>query len=174
MTHRTTRIAGALIGAAALAALAACSPPAATSPAADTSKDVAAIKAAEAQFNADYKARAADKLAAGNTADVIGYVPFAPAQKGPGDAKFIAADFTADPALSVTLTPDRVEVAKSGDLGYAVGHFERDATNPKTHAVEHGTGGYVTVYRKQADGTWKPAAYAASPGPPAPGPAAKP
>ena len=175
MTHRTMNIARATFVGAALAALAACAPQAAAPSAADTSKDVAAIKASEAQFNADYKARAADKLAAGNTADVIGYVPFAPVQKGPGDAKSIAADFAADAALSVTLTADRVEVAKSGDLGYSVGHFERDATNPKTHAVETGTGGYVSVYRKQADGSWKTAAVSVSPGPPAAAtPAAKP
>lgn len=163
MIHRISRIATAI---AALAALVACSPRASAPVAADTSKDVAAIKAGEAQFNADYKARAVDKIVTG-PADLIGYVPFTPVQNGPGDAKAMAAEFKADPALSVTLTPDRVEVAKSGDLGYSVGHFERDATNPKTRAVEHGTGGYVTVYRKEADGSWQPIAYAVSPGPPA-------
>lgn len=170
MNYRTSRIAPAIV---ALAALAACAPKAAAPPAADTSKDVAAIKAGEAQFNADYKARAADKIVAA-PADLVGYVPFTPVQNGPGDAKAMAAEFKADPALSVTLTADRVEVAKSGDLGYSVGHFERDATNPKTHAVEHGTGGYVTVFRKEADGSWQPIAYAVSPGPPAAAAAAKP
>ena len=158
MIYRNTRIASAIVGAAALAGLAACSPPAVAPPAADTTKDVAALTAAETQFNTDYKARAVDKLMAGDAADLIGYVPETPVQKGPGDAKAAAAEFAADPALSVTLTPDRVEVAKSGDLGYVVGHFERTATNPKTHAVEHGTGGYVTVYRKGMDGSWKAAA----------------
>jgi ketosteroid isomerase-like protein len=173
MIYRTARVASAIAGAA-LAGLAACSPPAAAPPAADTTKDVAALTAASTQFNADYKARAVDKLVAGDAADVIGYFPSAPVQKGPGDAKAMAAEFAADPALSVTATPDRIEVAKSGDLGYVVGHFERTATNPKTHAVEHGTGGYVTVSRKQADGSWKTVAISVSPGPATPAPAAKP
>ena len=173
MTYRTSRTTRAVAVGAALAALASCSPKASAPPAVDTSKDVAAIKAGEAQFNADYKARAVDKIVAG-PADLIGYVPFTAVQNGPGDAKAMAAAFKADPALSVTLTADRVEVAKSGDLGYSVGHFERDATNPKTHAVEYGTGGYVSVYRKEADGSWQPIAYAVSPGPPATAPAAKP
>ncbi len=116
MIHRALRIAPAI---GAIAALAACSPKAPAPASADTSKDVAAIKAGEAQFNADYKARAADKLVAG-PADLVGYVPFTPVQNGPGDAKAMAAEFKADPALSVTLTADRVEVAKSGDLGYSV------------------------------------------------------
>ena len=176
MTYETPRIARAIVAAAALAALAACSQSATAPPAADTAKDVAAITAGTAQFNANYKARAADKLVAGDAADFIGYFPFTAVQNGPEDAKARAAEFAADPASSVTITADRIEVAKSGDLAYAVGHAEGTATNPKTHAVEPRNSGYVAVYRKQADGSWKVVAVSVSPGPPASAaaPAAKP
>ncbi len=167
MTYQTPRLARAIAAAAAMAALAACSQTATAPPAADTAKDVATLTANSAQFNADYKARAADKLVAGDATDFIGYFPFTAVQNGPQDAKAMAAEFAKDPALAVTITPDRVEVAKSGDLGYSIGHFERTATNAKTHAAETGTGGYVAVYRKQADGTWKNVAVSVSPGPPA-------
>lgn len=176
MTYQTPRLARVIAAAAALAALAACSQTVTAPPAADTAKDVAAITAGETQFNADYKARAADKLVAGEGADFIGYFPFTAVQNGPEDAKAMAADFAKDPALAVTITPDRVEVAKSGDLGYVIGHFTRTSTNAKTHAVENNAGGYVSVYRKQADGSWKNIAVSVSPGPPvtAAAPAAKP
>lgn len=88
-------------------------------------------------------------------------------QNGPEDTKALAANFAKDPALAVTITLDRVEVAKSGDLGYEVGHFTRTSTDAKTHAVENNAGGYVSVYRKQADGGWKNVAVSVSPGPPA-------
>ncbi len=167
MIHQLPRAARAVAGVAALAALAACTANVTAPPAADTAKDVAAITAAETQFNADYKARAVDKLVGVEGADYIGYIPFQAVQNGPDNPTTWAADFAKDPAQQVTLTPDRVEVAKSGDLGYVVGHFARTATNAKTHAVENNTGGYVTVYRKQADGGWKVVAVSVSPGPPA-------
>jgi len=175
MTHRAPRLAGAIIGAAALAALAACAPktgapPAAdTAPAVDTSKDVAAIKASADEFNAAYKAHDAGKIAAGGAADEISYFPGAPVAHGPGDSKALAKQFAADPALGVVITPDRTEVAKSGDLGYVVGHAVATMTNPKTHAVEHANSGYVAVFRKQAGGDWKAIAVSVSPGPGAPG-----
>ncbi|MEO8927359.1 MAG: DUF4440 domain-containing protein [Caulobacteraceae bacterium] len=174
MNHQTTPFARAIVAAAALAALAACAPRTATAPAVDTSKDVAALKAAAADFNAAYKARAADKLSAMDAPDLIAYFPSAPVQNGPGDAKAQAAQFAADPAMSVVITPDRTEVAKSGDLAYAVGHAEASNTNPKTHAVEHNASGYVAVFRKQADGSWKTIAVAVSPTPAAPAAPAKP
>jgi ketosteroid isomerase-like protein len=176
MTYPTPRAAGAVAAVACLAALAACTANVTAPPAADTAKDVAAITAAETQFNADYKARAVDKLVGVEAADYIGYIPFSPVQNGPDNPTTWAADFAKDPAQQVTLTPDRVEVAKSGDLGYVIGHFARTSTNAKTHAVENNTGGYITVYRKQADGTWKNVAVSVSPGPPtaaAAAPAAK-
>jgi ketosteroid isomerase-like protein len=166
MIYQTTRIAGAI---AAAAALAACAPQAAAPPVVDTAKDVAALKAGAAEYNANYKARAVDKLVAGTAADAIAYLPFEPVQNGPGDAKAMAAQFAADPAMALTVTPGRIEVAKSGDLAYAVGHIETTSTNPKTHAIEHATSGDVVVFRKQADGTWKVVALAVSPGPPPPG-----
>ncbi|MGI9169128.1 MAG: YybH family protein [Caulobacteraceae bacterium] len=167
MIHRVHRGARAIAGAAALAALAACSQTTTAPPAADTSKDVAAITAAETQFNADYKARAVDKLVGAEGADYIGYIPFSPVQNGPDNPKTWAADFAKDPAQQVTLTPDRIEVAKAGDLGYVVGHYASTGANPQTHVVENHAGGYVTVYRKQADGGWKSVAVSVSPGPPA-------
>jgi ketosteroid isomerase-like protein len=56
----------------------------------------------------------------------------------------------------LTWAPVHVEAAASGDLGYSTGRFELTAKNadgtPRT-----GTGWYVTIWRKGADGRWRAA-----------------
>jgi ketosteroid isomerase-like protein len=60
-----------------------------------------------------------------------------------------------DPALSLQFQATRVDVAKSGDLGYSQGTYTMTMTDPKTHKPVTDHGSYVTTYRKQADGSWK-------------------
>jgi ketosteroid isomerase-like protein len=48
-----------------------------------------------------------------------------------------------------------VDVAKSGDLGYSQGAYTMTFTDPKTKKVLTERGKYVTVFKKQADGSWK-------------------
>ncbi|MFI4974904.1 MAG: YybH family protein [Caulobacterales bacterium] len=165
MTNLTTCRTGLFLAAIGVAALGGWTTLAAAPAAVDTAKEAANVRSWVAQYNADYKARAIDKLLADSEPTVMGYVPMSPVVNGPGDAKSMGAEFAADPALSITLNVDRAEVSKSGDLGYVIGSFSRTATNPATHAVETGGGGYVLVVRKQADGNWKLIAYSASQGP---------
>jgi ketosteroid isomerase-like protein len=58
------------------------------------------------------------------------------------------------PASPILLTwrPIHAEIAASGDLGYTTGPFELRASRD---AQETSHGHYVTVWKKQADGTWK-------------------
>lgn len=92
------------------------------------------------------------------------------AEKGTRDAflAFLAADavlfrpgpvpgrtyIEQGPASPILLTwkPIHAEIAASGDLGYTTGPFELRATRD---AKETSHGHYVTVWKKQADGTWK-------------------
>ncbi len=58
-----------------------------------------------------------------------------------------------NPAIELIWAPVHGAVARSGDLGYTTGPYEvRDAD--ATHKVED-TGWYVTLWRKQSDGSWK-------------------
>lgn len=62
--------------------------------------------------------------------------------------------FFAEDGPRLTWTPVLVEASASGDLGYSTGRFEltvkgADGT-PRT-----GTGWYVTIWRKGADGRWR-------------------
>ena len=40
-------------------------------------------------------------------------------------------------------------------LAYRRGAFKITYTNPQTKQAENGAGTYLTVFRKQADGSWK-------------------
>ncbi len=57
------------------------------------------------------------------------------------------------PAIDLVWAPVHAVVAKSGDLGYTTGPYQvRDLD--AAHAVED-QGWYVTIWRKQPDGSWK-------------------
>jgi ketosteroid isomerase-like protein len=57
------------------------------------------------------------------------------------------------PAIELTWEPVFSAVATSGDLGYTTGPYAVHDTGPDHHLSEQGY--YVTIWRKQADGTWK-------------------
>jgi ketosteroid isomerase-like protein len=56
--------------------------------------------------------------------------------------------------LSFGADTTKVDVAKSGDLGYTQGPFFMTTSDPKTRAPVTEKGKYLTVFRKQADGAW--------------------
>jgi ketosteroid isomerase-like protein len=58
-----------------------------------------------------------------------------------------------DTTLSLTWRPVSAEVSASGDLGYTIGRWERSWRGKDSTATLRGT--YVTIWRKQGDGTWK-------------------
>ena len=70
-----------------------------------------------------------------------------------------------DPNLKLTFAADRVQVAESGDLAYSRGHYAITTTDPKTSKPVDSQGSYLTVYKKQADGSWKATEDFITPGP---------
>jgi len=160
---------GLLAAAAMLPALSACQKPAAT---VDETKETAAISAQIDAFNAAAKAKDAVKAVAIDASDVRGYGG-GPDINGPDEDLKATKAMMADPAYSFAVKPEHTEVAKSGELAFQTGTFEAAGTNPQTKAVEHATGHFVAVWRKDAGGAWKLAAVSsASPPPAAPMPAA--
>lgn len=59
-----------------------------------------------------------------------------------------------DPASSLTWEPLRADIAGSGDLGWTTGRFVSETTLPDG-TTRRGEGRYVSIWRKQADGSWK-------------------
>lgn len=71
-----------------------------------------------------------------------------------------------DTPVTATLTwkPSQAEVSASGDLGYTWGRYEyRDRAADGRSIVE--TGSYVTIWRRQPDGSWKVVLDGGSPDP---------
>lgn len=140
----------------------------------NTDADVKALKDNEAQWNQDFASKDASKLASHYTEDAVLMNPGAPAAKGKAAIQKSFTEMVADPAFNLKFEADRVEVSKSGDLGYTQGHYTMTITDPATKKPINDHGSYVTFYKKQ-DGAWKAvqdAAISEVP-PPAPPPASK-
>jgi ketosteroid isomerase-like protein len=133
--------------------------------AADPAKIEQAIRAQEAQWQADYKKKDLESLADQYADDA--------ALGGPGEAlatseaerRKAIQGLISDPNFALTFASDRVLVAKSGDLATSRGHYTLQMTDKATKKPVMNSGSYVTVYRKQADGSWKAVEDFITPGP---------
>lgn len=74
--------------------------------------------------------------------------------------------FAAGGSAKISWRPHTVEVAASGDLAYTLGDYEVHSTGPDGRPLES-TGTYVSIWRKQADGSWKVVVDAGTPPEPA-------
>ncbi len=57
-------------------------------------------------------------------------------------------------SAKLTWVVTAAEASAAGDLGYTYGRWDYTQTG-KSGAVVHQTGSYVTIWKRQADGTWK-------------------
>lgn len=114
-----------------------------------------AIKADEKKWNDQFKSKDSEGLIS-HYADNAYFV--APGVK-PADGLTLIrkayADAMTDPVFTVSFASDKIDVANSGDLAYARGRFTDKYTDPKTNKVMADSGSYITVYKKQQDGSWK-------------------
>src|SRR5690242_3648702 len=94
--------------------------------------DVKAIRDNETQWNADWVAKDLEKLMAHYADDAILGVPGGPAASGKDAIRAGFKEMVADPALSLKFSADKVEVAKSGDVGYTQGKYQLTVTDAAT------------------------------------------
>ncbi|MGA7858406.1 MAG: SgcJ/EcaC family oxidoreductase [Terracidiphilus sp.] len=143
----------------------------APTPAPDThDADVKAIQDVEAQDLQGWAAKDADKMAAFYADDAVLMAPGMEAIHGKDAIHAALKQMMADPGVSLTFESSKVDVAKSGDLGYSEGSYKMMMTDPATHKVMNDHGSYVTTFRKQADGSWKAEADIANSAVPPPAP----
>ncbi len=67
--------------------------------------------------------------------------------------KALATSFAA-PGFKLLWWPIRAEVSTDGQLGYSYGQYDRKIDSPEGQPVSRG-GTYITVWKKQKDGSWK-------------------
>jgi ketosteroid isomerase-like protein len=80
--------------------------------------------------------------------------PNGPIANGREAVSKLFTGFFALPELKISWHVDRADVAHSDDLGYTSGAYEMTFNDPTGKSVSD-KGKYVTVWRKQKDGSWK-------------------
>ena len=121
---------------------------------ADTDKIADAIKLEDVQWSKDYGAKDVNGIESHYTSDGVLAGPGFMADSDVGRRRILTA-LMSDPNYKQTFSPDHVDVAKSGDMAVSRGHFEITMTDTKTNAPQPIPGSYLTVYKKQSDGSWK-------------------
>ena len=117
--------------------------------------DVQAVKDVEAAWLKEMSAKDADKFASYLAEDCSGLYPGAGILNGKAAIKAAWAPYFADPNFSVTFQSTRAMASKGGDMVYSQGTYTSTMTKPKTKKPMTEKGKYLTVYTKQADGSWK-------------------
>ena len=131
----------------------------------DTAQITDSIKAQEAQWQKDYAAKDINALAGHYADDAALAGPGDPVATSDSERRKLLQGFVTDPNLKLAFSSDRVEVAQSGDLASSRGHYSMTITDKATSKPVDSTGTYLTVYRKQKDGSWKAIEDFITPGP---------
>ncbi|HWZ64378.1 MAG TPA: DUF4440 domain-containing protein [Steroidobacteraceae bacterium] len=123
-------------------------------PAADPLREEAAIRATDARWLAAAQSHELERTVSFWSEDVYMMPPGGPAMVGKDALRRYIAGAFAIPDFSINWVTDRVWVAQSGDLAYAVGTDTIRMSSPDGKpVVEHNKA--VAVWRKEPDGSWK-------------------
>jgi uncharacterized protein (TIGR02246 family) len=145
---------GVLVGCVCL--LAGCSSPTTTSASPDThDADVKAIKDTEAAWMKEAASKDVDKWLSYYTDDAALLMPNAPAITGKDNMRAALKPVMTDPNFALSFSATKVDTAKSGDLAYSQGTYSMTVTDPAAKAPVTDHGKYLTIFKKQADGSWK-------------------
>ena len=130
--------------------------PAAEQPAQEADPDAeraALIEADRAMFEAYSTSDSPlDALMAHFLDDANVLPPDAPIARGKEESRAIFAALEAMPGYSLTWSPSKGDA--SGDLGYTIGTYRIEIQDPAGNPLAI-DGKYMTVWKKQPDGTWK-------------------
>lgn len=132
---------------------------------ADSAASEQQILAQEEAWNRAYAKRDAEALAGFFADDGAMASPGEQLVRGKDSIRRASEEFAKDPNLNVTFRSNRVQVAQSGDLAYSRGQYMFTSTDPATDQPESSRGHYLTVWKKQADGSWKAVEDFITPGP---------
>ena len=123
--------------------------------AADPAKVDAEVKAATQSVVAAFAARDAAKAVAIDAPDYVGMSPGVPNDIGPEGDLTTTKAYPADPADKLTAANEKVAVSGDGTMAVDTATYTLEFTDPATKKVMTEQGNWLTVFRRQADGTMK-------------------
>ena len=138
--------------AAALLLLAAC---AQSAPAVDTTAEFEAIHAVEAAQATAIGAKDLDGAVAPYAPDAVFAATGFPPATTPDAIRSMFQGILDDPNAALSITPERAEMAASGDMAFTTASYSFTVSDPNSHQPVTAQGTNVTVWRKQADGSWR-------------------
>jgi len=115
--------------------------------------DEAAIRKADAEWVQAAKSLKVDAWMAFYTDEAAVLPPNDKMATSKESIRKAVSDLLGLPGLSISWTPAKVEVSRSGDLAYAYGAYDLSWTNGGKTATDHGKN--VEIWKKQPDGGWK-------------------
>jgi len=120
----------------------------------NSAADAAAIQGLDEQWSATAAKNDLEGTVAFYADDAVLLPPNAPIAR---DKKSIRESWAGllGPNTAVSWKVSKVEVAKSGELGYLYGTYSLTIRDPKGGAPVSDTGKLVEIWKKQADGKWK-------------------
>ncbi len=132
------------------------SAPTAPAPAPDTrAADEQAVKDLEVAWSKDSASKDGDKWVSYIAEDGSGLYPGGATLNGKAAIKAAMAPYFADPNFALEFHATKTVASKGGDMVYSQGVYTMTLTNPKTKKPITDKGKFLTVYAKQADGSWK-------------------
>ncbi|HUG46061.1 MAG TPA: nuclear transport factor 2 family protein [Sphingomicrobium sp.] len=134
-------------------------------PKADTKAVEQEILALEDQWNRALASRDSQAIAGLFADDAAIALPGKQLARGSDSIAKVAQSLAQDPNLNISLRPNRVQVAGSGDLAYTRGQYMLTASDEATNQPQSSRGYYLAVWQKRADGSWKLVENFLTPGP---------
>jgi uncharacterized protein (TIGR02246 family) len=117
--------------------------------------DIQAVKKVEMAWVKDCALKDPAKFASYYAIDAVALFPNSRVINGKANIQEALTTVMTDPNFSLSFQSTHAEASKGGDLVYTVGVCSLTTSDPKTHKPVTEKGKYMTVYKKQADGTWK-------------------
>ena len=118
------------------------------------SKAEQALRDADDSWSKAAASKDLDKTVSYYSTDATVLPPNAPAATTKDAIRKIWQDMLASPGFAISWKATKVEVAKSGDLGFVTGTYELTMNDTSGKPVTD-KGKYVEVWEKKADGKWK-------------------
>ena len=116
--------------------------------------DEATLRKLDDEWSKAAGAKDLEKTASFYTDDALVMPPNSPVLQGKDAARAMWKAMFAVPGFGGGWKATKVEVAKSGDLGWTTGPYEITETDANGKPMTD-KGKYLAVWKKQADGSWK-------------------